>query len=431
MRVVSCFMALILASGCATPPGGSGGPLTGMAGPVTWEVSDIGRVLSADNQRVRWSYLITLRNTGDRVIRFERIERALGTAGRDAVGGTPTTQSYDRTLRPREEARYSATDNWGWLAGAGTNTAFGGAATLHAVAAYRTFSGKDDRGIPVSVPVQVSLNPSTGLLTKPPTAPSNLPPRTALRSTDGLTPLVGSWRGSYRSEDSSLNVPLAATILLDGTVNLLENEPVTYRFSRTVQLKDGGLEYSGGREQGALSLHEGGGRRMLVGRVSPADGRPYVVYLEAATPGSGPIQSVTPSPPPPSSSSATSSPASASLTSGETGPIDLTGSYQGTVSGIRSDHTSYSDRVTVAVVQAGREFSGTWSTATSAGTLTGTVLGRTSFTFRFRQDSPCVAEYGGIGTIDDSGTRLAASYRGGSCGGLNVAASLVITRESR
>jgi hypothetical protein len=61
----------------------------------------------------------------------------------------------------------------------------------------------------------------------------------------------------------------------------------------------------------------------------------------------------------------------------------------------------------------------------------GTVLARTSFTFRLRQESPCVAEFGGLGTIDDTGSRLAASYRGGSCQGSNVAASLVVTREAR
>jgi hypothetical protein len=111
--------------------------------------------------------------------------------------------------------------------------------------------------------------------------------------------------------------------------------------------------------------------------------------------------------------------------------IDLTGSYRGTVTGTRDNGSSYSDQVTLAVVQTGRDFSGTWTTPSASGTVAGTVLARTSFTFRLRQDTPCAAEFGGLGTIDDTASRLVVSYRGGGCQGSNVAASLVVTREAR
>ncbi len=302
----------------------------------------------------------------------------------------------------------------------------GGAATLRPITVYRTFSGTDDRSTSVQVQVRLQLDPSVGLLAKPPTTPPNLPARSTVGSADGLASLVGLWRGSYRNEDSLLDVPLAATILADGTVSLAENEPVTNRFSRTVQVRDGGLEYSGGSERGTFNLYEMSGRRMLVGRVSPTEGRPYAVHLEAPAPANVAVQSSGTSGPPPAPTSV-----SAPRTSGQVDPVDLTGSYRGTLTGTRSDNSDYSDRVTVAVVQAGREFTGTWSTPSASGTLTGTVLGRTSFTFRLRQDSPCPAEFGGLGTIDESGSRLAASYRGGSCQGTSVAASLVVTREPR
>lgn len=422
MRAPACLLSLLLAA-CATSPEQASRPLTGMAGPVTWEITDIGRVVSADNQRVRWSYLITLRNTSDRVIQLERLERAVTSVSSEAVGGTPTSQPFRRTLGARGELRVSTSDNWGWMPGA--NTTFGGAAILRPITAYRRFSGTDDRGAPIQIQVQVHLDPSVGALAKPPTRPPSLPAPSTLQSAGGLTALVGVWRGSYRYDNTLLDVPIEATILADGTVQLAENEPVTNRFGRTVQVKDGGLDYSGGRERGTLTLHETAGRRMLVGRVSPIEGQPYAVYLEVQTPASVAARPAATSGPP-----VTSTPVSAPSTAGQSGAIDLTGSYRGTVTGTRNE-SSYSDRVTVAVIQSGREFSGTWSTPSASGTLTGTVLGRTNFTFRLRQDSPCAAEFGGLGTIDASASRLAASYRGEGCQGSNVAASLIVTREAR
>jgi hypothetical protein len=237
--------------------------------------------MSADHQRVRWSYLITLRNTGDRVIQFERLERAISST-LESVGGTPTSQPYRRTLGARGELRLSTSDNWGWLPRA--NTTFGGAATLHPVTAHRTFIGTDDRGAPVHVEVRVQLSPSTGLLAKPLVAPASLPAPSVLTNDNGLRPLVGPWRGSYRVDQTLLDVPIAATIAADGSISLAENEPVTNRFSRKVQVKDGGLEYSGERERGMLQLHELAGRRMLVGKITPIEGRSYAVYLEAQAP---------------------------------------------------------------------------------------------------------------------------------------------------
>jgi hypothetical protein len=395
-----------------------------VGGPLTWEVSDIGRVVSADNQRVRWSYLITLRNTGDGTIRFERLERAIASISGDSVGGTPTAQPYDRTLGPRAELRFSTSDNWGWLAGA--NTTFGGAATLRSITAYRTFIGKDDRGEPVRAQVQVALDPSVGALARPPTAPPGLPAPSVLGSAAGLTSLVGLWRGSYRVDNNTLlDVPIMATIAEGGTISLAENEPVTNRFSRKVQVKDGGLEYSGDRERGILRLHELAGRRMLVGRITQVERPSYAVYLEAQAPASAAVPAAT-------TLGSPATPIVASTPPGgrPPGSVDLSGSYRGTVTGTRTDNSTYSTPVTLAMIQTGRDVSGTWSTPSASGTLTGTVLDR-SLTFRLRQDSPCPAELSGHGTIDENGSRLAASYRGESCQGTGVTASIVVTRESR
>lgn len=287
---------LVITLGCASVETGGRGESRGSSGVVTWEVSDIGRVLSSDNQRIRWSYLITLRNTSDRVIQLERAERATITRHSEVVGGTPTSQPFGRTLGARSELRIPTADNWGWLPGA--NTAFGGAATLDSITAFRRFTGADDRGAPIDIQVRVRLDPSVGLLARPPTPPRSLPPPKTLEASDFAT-LVGVWRGSYRLDGTLLDVPIEVTILADGTFQIAENEPVTNRFRRTVQVKDGGLDLSGDRDRGTLTLHEIGSRRMLAGRVSQPGGQPgttsstleYAIYLEAQAP-----KSASPSP---------------------------------------------------------------------------------------------------------------------------------------
>jgi hypothetical protein len=274
------LVALLLTVGCASVEPGRPGQLQGSAGPVTWEVSDIGRVVSADNQRIRWSFLITLRNTSDRVIQLEHVTRALTSDYSDTIGGAPAPQPFRRTLGARSELRVPAAENWGWLATTGTPQ-FGGAATLRGITAFRTFSGTDDGGAPVQVQVRLRLDRSTGRLAQPATMPKGLPAAKPLASDRDLTGVAGVWRGSYRMENTLLDVPFELKILENGTCEVAENDPVTNRYRRTVRVKDGGVEYSGDRERGTLTLHEAGGRRALAGRISQVDGPPYAIYLEA------------------------------------------------------------------------------------------------------------------------------------------------------
>ena len=74
------------------------------------------------------------------------------------------------------------------------------------------------------------------------------------------------------------------TVSPDGTVQIGENDPVTNRFGGTLRIQDGRMQYSQRRDSGGLALHEGGGKRMLVGRVSgPRDDGStfsYSVYVE-------------------------------------------------------------------------------------------------------------------------------------------------------
>ncbi|HEX2501993.1 MAG TPA: hypothetical protein VHO73_11090 [Methylomirabilota bacterium] len=274
------LVALFITVGCASVEPGRPGQLQGSAGPVTWEVSDIGRVVSADNQRIRWSYLITLRNTSDRAIQLEHITRALTSDYADATGGAPVSQPFRRTLGARSELRVPASENWGWRSTTSTPQ-FGGSANLRGITVFRSFSGTDDGGAPVQIQVRLPLDRSTGRLAQPATMPKSLPAPKRLESDRDLRILTGVWRGSYRMDGTLLDVPFELTILTDLTCQVAENDPVTNRYRRAVRVKDGGLEYSGDRERGTLMLHEADGRRMLAGRISQVDGPPYAIYLEA------------------------------------------------------------------------------------------------------------------------------------------------------
>jgi hypothetical protein len=65
-RLALSVALLLVTIGCASVEPGGPGPLRGASGSITWEVSNIGRVVSSDNQRVRWSYLINLKTPGRR-----------------------------------------------------------------------------------------------------------------------------------------------------------------------------------------------------------------------------------------------------------------------------------------------------------------------------------------------------------------------------
>jgi hypothetical protein len=387
---------------------------------VTWDVSDVSRILSADTQAIRWSYVISLRNTTDRVIQLERLDATVAKDSGEVIKSHGTLP-FRRTLGPGSSLRIPMSDDWDlteWRISPAP------VLTLNSMTVRRRFSGTNDRGMPVEVEVRFPLDPSRGRLATPLPRPLRFPAATRLDTAGDLVRLVGLWRGSYRLDSPPLEVPVEVAILADGTFHVGVNDPVTDHFSRTVLVRDGALEYSGSGDRGALTFYESAGPRMLSGRVSPRPGRGYDVYLEAQIPPSAVPE------PPPTPTAIPVSALSAPSPRGQSPAIDLTGRYRGTLTGIQAGHTHF-DRAAVEVVQSGHEFSGTWTTPSASGTLVGNVISRTSFTFRLRQEIPCAAEFGGLGTIDGTGPRVVLSYRGGGCEGTRIAASLVVIREVR
>jgi hypothetical protein len=281
--IVAAAALCLLVSACATGGVGGGGEVRGTTGDVAWEVLDIGQIASVDGQRIRWSYAIVLRNTGDTKIEIERLERGVISRGTtETIGGTPVSQPLRRTLRARSEVRVPVSDDWGWAGGLTSRTTFGGTAALAPITVTRRFLGTDEKGNAVGFTVRVNLDRGIGYVSKPLTGPEQLPPSKTLQASESAS-LAGKWRGSYRGDKGVFNIPLEVTISPDGTFQAGENDPVTNRFDGTLRIQDGGVQYSQRRDSGRLTFYEAGGKRMLAGRVSgPRDDETfsYAVYLE-------------------------------------------------------------------------------------------------------------------------------------------------------
>ncbi len=250
----------LLASGCATT-----GRVAGVDGPVEWEVIDVGRVDSADGNRSRWSYTIVLKEKAGTAIQFERIER--GAHAQTLETGGIARIDFDRRLDANGELRYHTTDAWGWVPGPGAQ--FGGVGVLGPLAMQRQFIGKDSRGHDVAVSVRVVLDRGFGRGSRqPPQSAPPAPPAKLLQSPD-LKSLAGRWEGYYQVP--GFQIPIEALIRDDGSVEFGEHDPVTNRFRGTLSVREGRVWYAA-RDTAEFTYHEGGGRHVLVGHLTPGTG---------------------------------------------------------------------------------------------------------------------------------------------------------------
>ena len=92
-----------------------------------------------------------------------------------------------------------------------------------------------------------------------------MPSRVELRA-DDLSRLAGTWRGYYRNP-SAINIPLTASATERGDLDCQEGDPVNNRYRGAFAISDGAVSTTLGRENGTLHLHEGGGKRVLVGDI--------------------------------------------------------------------------------------------------------------------------------------------------------------------
>jgi hypothetical protein len=240
---VTSLLGGALLGACATS-GTAPRTFGGDAGPIRWEVVDIGQVVATDGSGFRWSYTLLLKNTGTSSIQFEQVER--GSRARDVVGGSLGRTPFERNLGPGGETRASFVDTWGYKRD--NALPFGGAAALETLTVERRFLGKDERGASVVVPVIMHFDRSVGKVStaRPRATP---PPSEELRASDGAR-LAGTWQGYYRDRDGVFKVPVRIEVSPDGAFEAFENDPVTNRFRGRLRIQDGRVAWTQGADSG-------------------------------------------------------------------------------------------------------------------------------------------------------------------------------------
>ena len=162
MRHAGLVLALLTAAthlpACAV--GGSTRALRGQSGPVAWEIVDIQQELEEHGSRMRWTFSIVLKNTGDSGIAFEQVEigsRAGGTV--DSISGGMGTEPFAQRLEPGGELRIARSQSWGCplCAQAHLDRVF-----ADGVIVYYTLVGRDEAGGGVRVPIAIRLDSERG-----------------------------------------------------------------------------------------------------------------------------------------------------------------------------------------------------------------------------------------------------------------------------
>ena len=158
-----CLFALLTFGlaflGCATSDGLRS--LQGQSGSVAWEVSDIRQTSEEGGSRLRWDYVLTLRNTGSTAITFEQVARNIITPG-ESWGGM-SSQALVRRLDVGGEWRMT---NNSYSHGCPRCDASSAARVLRdGVTRVLEFTGRDDQGRPVTVTVRIPFNSGVGAKT--------------------------------------------------------------------------------------------------------------------------------------------------------------------------------------------------------------------------------------------------------------------------
>jgi hypothetical protein len=471
----------LLVAGCASP-----GRHGGVVGPVEWEVVDVGRVDSIDGNRSRWSYTIVLKETAGRSVQFEGVER--GARAQTLETGGRARTDFTGRLDAKGVFRYHTTDDWGWVSGPGPQ--FGGTGALGPLTMERRFIGKDTDGNVIVVPVRVVLDRSFGRASRqPPKSLPPTPPATALEPPT-LRTLAGRWAGYFQT--SVFQVPIEAIIRDDGSVEFGENDPVTNRFRGTLRVQGGRVFYVA-RDTADFTYHEGGGRHVLTGHLTPGGGASTRIPMWLERLGSVPAASAPPRAPDaglpavvrtafeeykadpkythfkafamdrqsgawgrswslPSAASAMDralyecgkrGAGCAVYAVGETvldavspeqrAAVLLGGAnltYTGILTTVREERTE-SSSVTFYLFRGRTEVTGSWSRDDPllSGVITGGVSDTNRANVRMTQTNPCRVEFTGVVSIGEGGKTLHVSYEGPGCDGIPLKATFTGVRQ--
>jgi hypothetical protein len=150
--------------GCATNDGLR--TLQGQSGPVAWEASDIRQTSEDGGRRLRWDYVLTLRNTSSTAIMFEKVVRNIFTPSGNVEGGM-SSETLVHRLEGGTEWRIA---NNSYSHGCPQCDPSSAAEVLRrGVTRVLEFTGRDDQGRSVTVTVRIPLNSGVGAKTDMPT----------------------------------------------------------------------------------------------------------------------------------------------------------------------------------------------------------------------------------------------------------------------
>jgi hypothetical protein len=229
----------------------------GESGPIAWEATDIRQSLEEQGNRMKWSYTLVLRNTGQATVSFDQITVIAAPLGAGNFSGGHQTLAYTRTLRPGAEIREPRSYSLGctlscdpqWV----RQMLRGGVTQLI------EFSGRDDTGRAVRSTVRVRLDSTVGAsaLAPEPASAATVTRQVLIRE---IGQIAGRWRGTLYGSGE----PLATvTIERDGTYAWFnDRESGRGTLSPT---GDGRVRFESvtGR-RGTVTLYEDGGRRRLM-----------------------------------------------------------------------------------------------------------------------------------------------------------------------
>jgi hypothetical protein len=166
----------VVTAGCAASSLEQADPYRGDAGPVNWEVVGIRTAISDDDQQIRWSFTIILRETAGRAIQFESLETSVQARRRpDSLLAGIDKSPFRARLASRGEYRFNTDYGLSFTRGSGGRFGDlpGGREGL--TVRYR-LTGQDERGQSITVSIPVFLYPGAGAQVRtPPTTPVAAP----------------------------------------------------------------------------------------------------------------------------------------------------------------------------------------------------------------------------------------------------------------
>jgi hypothetical protein len=229
----------------------------GESDPIAWEATGFRQSLEEQGNRMKWSYTLVLRNTGQATVSFDQVTVIAAPLGAGIFSGGHQTHPYTRTLRPGAEIREPRSYSLGCTQSCDPQWVRQMLRT--GVTQFIEFSGRDETGRAVKSTVRIQLDSTVGTSAS---APEPEPAATVTRQVPirQIGQIAGRWRGTLYGSGG----PLATvTIERDGTYAWFnDRESGSGTLSPT---GDGRMRFDSvtGR-RGTVTLYEDDGRRRLM-----------------------------------------------------------------------------------------------------------------------------------------------------------------------